>query len=201
MTHISKHFLALVILLGIPIGASCQLKPTDISIAYYSQFLFQPGITVGISLPTKSWDSEHERKTGTITRTNSLFWSPQVAVFTQPGSHTSYLANVEFGYRRQIQGKGFYHAASVGLGYLTQFDLLSFTVNLGNGNTEAKDRERHGYIMPTLNYEIGGLLNPNLGWYSKLSAGSKFSTEQVSSNVLFVELGVKIKLSAEATSH
>ncbi len=82
----------------------------------------------------------------------------------------------------------------MGLGYLTEFQKLSSTFDLGSGEVTDTNRERRGYFLPTINYEFGQEPNSKMGWYSKFSYGRKISVKKENSAAFIIELGLRFNL-------
>lgn len=167
-----------------------QEKEIPISLAYFGNFAIQPGVKVGTELDFKYWEKESSPKI------QKLFISPQFAVFTRVRKNTNYFFNVNIGYKRQNKERKLYQSFSLGLGYLLQNELLSFSVNLGSGDITDKNKELRHYFLPTINYELGGYIGQkrNFGWYSQYSLGSKIAPSRESSVVVFLEVGGKLFL-------
>ena len=159
------------------------------SFSYLGHLGFQPGVKVGLEMPLMgkpSSASPEDMRTWII--------RPQAAFFTNPGDDQNLLINVETGIRMPISGKNAYRIISFGLGYLNQSKLQSFSVNLGNGQTDNKQRVSDHSLLPTLNYEYGWATHRKMSWFSKLSIGRRLFASNEDTMLLFLELGVKLKL-------
>jgi len=135
-----------------------------------------------------------EHKKRTIVKTKSLFVSPQIGFYTHPKNHTGLLFNADFGYQKVKDRWGFYQAYSLGLGYMTQFNSGITYTTQDDGSLKEKKWASRGYIMSTLNVELGQQINPTFSWYSKFSVGSKLFYNTGLSLEVFTELGVKFNL-------
>lgn len=188
-----KYILTILFLLGIHLHLFAQ-KENSISVAYFGNFAIQPGLKIGSQFNFKTWEKDKFHKKDTITKLQKLFVSPQFTIFTRPERNTNYLINVDLGYQFQNKERKLYQAVSLGLGYLLQSELLSFSVNLGSGETSNKNRESRHFFLPTLNYELGGYIGQErkFAWYTKYGLGSKLFGEIESSMLVFLELGAKI---------
>ncbi len=169
-------------------------KKIPISVAYMGHFLYQPGLKIGTHFSLKDWEVEKDRKKGSFTQTKTLYLSPQIGLYTRPENHTSLLLNADLGIRKDREGRKSFTTFGVGLGYLSQATLLSFIVNLSDGSTQEKIRDRRGYFMPTVHYAYGKKISPSLEWYSKISVGGKLSANYAGAIVTFVELGFTFNL-------
>ena len=161
---------------------SPQVLP--VSIAYLGNNAIYPGFKVGVQFDVKNWDNDVREK--------SFYLSPQMGFFSRPENHNSFWLNLEGGLTRRKQGRSGYSAFSLGLGYLLQSQLLSYSVNLSTGERSNKVREARHYLLPTLNYELGGRISDTLNWFGKITGGIKVLGEPESSSVVFIEGGVKI---------
>ncbi|MEM6965745.1 MAG: hypothetical protein AAF573_13335 [Bacteroidota bacterium] len=154
-----------------------------ISIGYFSNYGFQPGVKVGTPFRIKNWETERFAK--------SYFISPQVGFYSWIGNDFNVLVNAEIGHQRFKNQKNTFSAFSIGLGYLAESEIISFDVNLSDGNKE-KNRELRNHFLTTINYEFGKKINSNWSWYGKPSWGWKLS--DLSSMVVLIELGLKFNL-------
>lgn len=170
-----------------------------ISVGYFSNFGFQPGVAIGTSFDLKTWEKEKAKNQGTVTKVRRFFISPQIGFYSRIGQNSNYLLSVEGGYKRQKKGDRRYVAFSAGLGYLLQSQALSFSVNLGTGEHSNKQRQINHFLLPTANVEFGGGISRTVGWYTKMSLGSKISAKQESQMTLFVGFGVKLYLIKKAS--
>lgn len=191
--------ISLIVLMTTAISAvhaqSSLLDKTPISIGYYGHYFLHPGIKIGAQYDWKTWETQKQRKKKTVVKTKSLFVSPQVGFYVHPKNHSGLLINADIGYQRIKQRRGFYTAYSLGLGYLTQFNAGATYVAEDDGSITAKKFASRAYFMPTLNAEFGQKINPKIGWFSKFSVGSKLFYNTGVSAEVFMEMGVKIKLS------
>ncbi len=187
-----KNIAALVILLftASMLSAQTESKGIPVFVGYFGLYAIQPGIKIGTHFDVKEWQME---KAGKIKK-QRLFVSPQIGAFTRINNHTSFLLNADFGYKRQKGGRTFYTAYSIGLGYLTEFQKLSSTIDLGSGEVNDTNREASGYFLPAINYEFGQEPNPKLGWYSKFSFGRKISSKKENSAAFMIEVGLKFNI-------
>jgi len=171
-----KKILILFILfvLGNQIVAQTESKNIPISVGFMSH-IWHPGVKIGTQFDLKNWERETEK---------------QIGFYVYPNTHTGYLVNTDFGYKKIKSHKQKYSAFSIGLGFLNQSQITDVKINLSDGSKE-KIRENWGWFLSTLNYEIGKSINEKIGWYGKLSYGLKMSLERENSTVLFIELGMK----------
>ncbi|MCP3930447.1 MAG: hypothetical protein GY705_15250 [Bacteroidetes bacterium] len=187
-----KNTLILFVLFafGNHIFAQTESKGIPVFVGYFGPYAIQPGIKIGTHFDVKEWQSGKREKI----RKQSLYVSPQIGAFTQINNHTSFFSNADFGYKRQKEEAAFYSAYSIGLGYLTEFQILSSTLDLGSGEVSGKVRERRAYFLPALNYEFGKEPNSKIGWYSKFSVGRKISNKNEDSAAFIIELGLRFNL-------
>ncbi|MEM7370412.1 MAG: hypothetical protein AAF587_17515 [Bacteroidota bacterium] len=149
-----------------------------LSVAYFSQFGFQPGLAIGTAIPLiESAD-------------NVFLLRPQLGFFARPGNDRNWMLQLALGRSRQGNKPGAYSAFSLGVGVLAQSRLLSETTALGNGERISQKRERNTYLVPTLGYEYGRSIGPKLGWYLKPSIGARLTSTDSPTPTLMVEIGL-----------
>lgn len=186
----------ILLLIGISMfgqeGESMKEKTNiPIFVGYYGPYGIQPGIKVGSQFDLKT---RAIAKDDLITKTSDVFISPQLGTFTRPGNHFSLVVNADVGYKIKKLKQKLYVAPSLGFGYLTEFQVLSNTINLATGEVSKKTRDRRGYFLPTVNFEFGQDPRKKIAWYSKFSYGRKMSTRLEDSAFFAVELGLKFNL-------
>ncbi|MEM8567435.1 MAG: hypothetical protein AAGF85_13320 [Bacteroidota bacterium] len=175
-------------------GTMAQEKEIPISLSYSAPYFIQPGFRLGMELAQKRWEAVKERKGKSLNVTKSLYIQPQVGFYARPRVHNNWLLNAELGYKRKRNDKKGYSNLSVGLGFVQRSQILSLTVDLSSGEITDKDRETQNYFMPTVNYEMGRIISPKMGWFTKLSLGALMATKQEGHLVLIYELGLKYNL-------
>lgn len=159
-----------------------------ISVGYFGQFGFQPGVKVGTQFTLKSWSVSQQPNLQ-----KSYFLSPQAGFFTWPEKNTNYLLNLEVGHQRLKSLNGRYFSYSIGLGYLLQSQIVGQRINLSDGSQQ-KIREDWGWLLTTANVTYGRSITKALGWYAKVSYGMKIAPERTNASVAFIELGLTYKL-------
>ncbi|OED42622.1 hypothetical protein AB832_02935, partial [Flavobacteriaceae bacterium (ex Bugula neritina AB1)] len=165
-----------------------------ISIAYYGHYITHNGIKIGTQYDWKEWEKTKVRKRGNLNKQRKIFASPQIGLYRHPKNHTGLLFNVDIGYQRSRGQRKTYTAYALGLGYMTQINSGITYVYKSDDSLEEKKWASRGYFMPTLNTEIGRRINHKVGWYSKLSLGSKLNYNTGKSLEFFLELGAKINI-------
>jgi len=126
-------------------------------------------------------------------------WNPQIAFWAKNKDNANLFLNNEFGINLQREGRKRGSIFSLGLGYLAQFEVTSFTVDF-NGEIINKERERRDIIMPTINYEFNHRLTDNLRWYAKVSWGYRMSSEIQNMGSIMGGVGVNYLISNKAES-
>ena len=186
-----KNFLILlsIIVSSSSLAAQTQSKKVPLSIAYFSQFGYQPGVKIGVQINIKNW----KKNKANHSQLKNLYISPQIGFYTNPNIHTSYLINTDLGYKRIKNCKGTYSAWSLGLTYLLQSQITEWKINLSDGSKE-KIRNNWNWFLPTVNYEFGKAINTNINWYSKFSYGIKMSSSRESTSAIFIELGLTFNI-------
>lgn len=156
-----------------------------VSIAYFSNYGFQPGLKVSTAFPIAG-DSLKQ-------------WliSPQLGVFTNPNDDTHTLLNLEAGLRKPKPGKNAYSTLAIGLGYLHQSKLTSFSVNLGTGKTGDRQRVGDNFLLPTISYEYGWATHKKIGWYIKPALGTRLLGRNEHSLMVLLEFGINLNYSFE----
>lgn len=168
-------------------GQSTTEKPL-ISLAYFSQFGFQPGIKMATEFSLKKLTTQTQK-----TKKRNLFINPQIGFFTWPNNHSSLLLNADIGIKRQKEAKSAFSALSIGLGYLHEFQIATLAVQLGDGS-QSTTRTSRSYFLPTVNYAFGSRLSSAIGWYSKIGVGQRFGGNVTASTTVLFELGLQFRL-------
>lgn len=169
--------------------AQTSVRSTPLRIAYWGNFGLQPGIKAGIDLNLLEWES---KKGGNKVR--KIYLNPEIGAFFRRNVHSSFYVGTQIGYQGQPKDSKFYLTYSLGLGYLGESEVFSITYSLSDGSIESREREFRSYVLPTLNVSCGREINSRLGWYVRLSYGSKLSPDREASAMIFAEAGVKIDL-------
>lgn len=189
-----KSILTLILLFNcLLITAQSEMKKLPISISYFGNYLIRPGLKVGTELIIKQWPKQSSSEEN---ESSQLLVRPQLAVYSWPTVHTSFLANADLAYRWNTKGS----AVFVGLGYVRESQIESLSVNLGNGDISNKNRKGQGCFLPTVGYEFGRPLSARTAWFSKVAIGIKLAPEVESSMEGFFELGVSYRLGTNTTS-
>ena len=177
------------------VATQAQSDQKAVSLGYYGHGAIRPGLKLSLQIPLKAWATWVERKDSTFQKHNHWFIQPQLGAFGRRNFYTSYVANVELGLSRQREGRKWFCAYSVGLGYQARMEITGFTVNF-SGDITDKERERRGYFMPTINYRFGRQLGDCLSLYSTLTYGTTLSTTRENAGIALFELGCTLKLSS-----
>ncbi len=168
-------------------GQSTMEKP-PISIAYFSQFGFQPGVKIATEFNLKELTTETQKA-----KRRNLFISPQIGFFSWPNNHSNLLLNADIGIKRQKENKSSFSALSLGLGYLHEFQISTVAVQLGDGK-QSTSRTSRSYFLPTLNYAFGSSLSSAVDWYSKIGVGQRFGGGITAATTVLFELGLQFQL-------
>ena len=177
------------------LGATAQLstKNKELTAGYIGHSAIFPGGNVGMRIHLKDWQKEKVKGENTILKNRNLFVHPQLAFYGRRRTYSSIFFNTEVGIKKQKEGKKFYSAYSIGLGYVGRFEVTALTVTL-SGEITAKERELRSYFMPNVNYEVGFDLGNRLSFYSKASYGMKISPSRARSGNIYLGLGFIYKL-------
>ena len=181
-----KQLISLLLFIQV-VSAAAQTKVPPIRVSYFGSFLIRPGIKLGTEIQLKSWDGEGAKTSATRT----LLLSPQLGLYNYPNTYTGFLVNTAALYKRQKAGKKKYLAFGGGLGVLRESVIESVSINLGSGDTDKKNRSGQFYFMPSLQYEWGGEISQQLGWFSTYTLGIKLAPNIESAMTGFVEVGVR----------
>ncbi len=165
-------------------GDSLQIK--SFSLSYFSNFLIQPGLRAAVNLPLKSWTSLKNPN-----KLSHIELSPSVGTFTRINDNANLLLGIDMGYKRSKKYKKTYRIYGLGLNYLYQRQLLSYSVNLGSSTKNNYEYENRHFILPTISIAQGGYLNAKWGWFIKLSAGNRFSSKHEIEFMLLPDFGLK----------
>lgn len=160
-----------------------QSTGIPVSVAYFGQFGFQPGVKIATEFPLNA-------KTP---KANNFFISPQIGFFVRSGNNANLLLNADVGMKRQKEGKSGFSAFSFGLGYLHQFQISGVAIQLGDGG-QTNNRSSIAYFLPSFNYTFGNKLGTNLDWYSKIGYGQRLGGGISSSTIVLLEVGVQFYL-------
>jgi len=165
-----------------------QSKRTPISIAYFSQFGFQPGAKIGTTFNLKELSTTTQK-----VKKRNLFISPQIGFFSWPNNHSNLLLSTDIGIKKQKEGHSAFSAVSLGLGYLHEFQVSAIAINLGDGN-QSTSRTCYSYFLPTINYTFGNRISPVIDWYSKIGVGQRIGGDISNTMTILLELGVQFQL-------
>ncbi len=175
------------------INAQTTSNQMPISISYFGHFVTQPGLKIGTEFNLKQLENTSRDEKSKV-QNRQLYLSPQIGYFNLSNVHSGLMFNVDIGYKKLRANLLSYSAFSIGLGYLAQSRILTFSTNLGNGEIGNENKETSSYIVPTVNYELGRAFSERFGWFGKVSLGSKLLSKKESEMVVFGELGVKFYL-------
>lgn len=182
--------MALLFLLGMNLTVLAQStsKKPSISIGYLGHLAVQPGLRIGTQLNLKEWS---RGESSSITR--QLFVRPQMGFYARRDIQTSYLANVDLGYKRMKPDQKRYSALSLSLGYWLQGQVTDLAIDLSDGSKQ-KTRAYWHWFFSTINYEFGSAITDSVGWYSKISLGQRVGKDRPRNTILFLELGLQFQL-------
>ena len=165
-----------------------QEEGLPISIAYFSQFGFQPGAKIATEFSLKTLNN-----TTQAVKKRHLFISPQIGFFVRPGNNTNLLLNADVGIKKQQEGKSSFSAFSLGLGYLQEFRVSTIAIQLGDGG-QSTSRTSFSYFLPTINYAFGNRLSSTVDWYSKIGVGQRIGGGISNTTTVLLEVGLQFQL-------
>lgn len=186
-----RTILSLILSLAVlPLMAQSNSPGKNLELAYFAQFLIQPGLSISSSIDVQSLTATGQAST------RSLFLRPQVGYYFQSNSHQSYLAALAFGYSIQKRKKrGWaYQSVSFGMGYQLKSTQEGFSVSLADGNRSSQKSVNTTGWLPTVSYTQGIPIQPQLSGYYRLLLGQLFENTERSSATLFTEIGLRYYL-------
>jgi hypothetical protein len=155
----------------------------EVSLGYFGP-LGEPGFDLGLHKPVHIAAYKFD-------------WNPQIAFWAKNKDNTNIFLNSEFGIDLKKPERKRGSIFSIGIGYIAQFEVTSFSVNF-QGDVINKDRERRDILMPTINYEFNHRISDNLRWFAKFSYGYRISSKIENMGSLMGGLGVKYSFSYKA---
>jgi hypothetical protein len=185
-------FCLLMLLCCYPLLSQGSEKGIPISIGLYAPYFIQPGLRVGSSVSLKSWKGD--KASTSFTQAKTLFVNPQIGFFVRPGNHRNLLVSSDVGMKWHKAERPFYKAASIGLGYLNRFQIVSSTIDLSTGEVSGRNRERIDFFLPMANLELGHRPMKSIGWYTKLSYGRNMSAKIENASFFAIETGLNFRL-------
>lgn len=199
MNHQNQGFLKYILLLtavaSITLQSSAQkLEIDQVSLAYFAPLAVDPGLKAGVGFSFHKWNKTRENKKGiSKTYNHKLYIQPQLAYISKWRFYTSYLANVEAGWKFQQEGKRFYSGFGMGLGYIYRQEVLNLRVFF-DGSTKVVETEARNYFFPSVNYQMGMKFYRKIDLFSKIHYGYQFSSKYTSESNLILEIGFHLNL-------
>lgn len=163
------------------------------SVGYAGHGLIWPGIKLGIDFPFREEAKVKELRNRVATNHFRIYQGPRLTLFGRKNFFTGLLISEEMGFQRQIRGGKYHLGGAVGIGYMTVFNVLSYSVDL-QGEIVGRERERRGSFLPSLSCQAERQLGTDTRLYAKGTYGAAFSAETERKGHFFVELGVLITL-------
>lgn len=170
-------------LLAQEIAPGVQLKS-----GYLGHVAIQPGINIGIQFPLTTI-ALFEKKANS----KFLVLTPSIGIFSRPDISTNLLINTYLGVY-SLKKKKRHSISSIGLGYLFESKVESFSVNLGTGSRSASQKKENHFFVPSLGQEFGWILSDKLRLYNQYMLGYKLSGNSTNAAVFFAELGITFLL-------
>lgn len=189
-----KQFLFLVLLISCSsIYSQSPEGSVHGSVGYAGHGLIWPGIKLGVDFSIRDGAMDKELRNRTISNRSRIYQGPRLALFGRKNFYTGLIISEEVGFQRQIRGGKYYWGAAAGIGYMTIFNVFSYSVDL-QGEIQSRERERRGSFLPTLSGEVERQLGTGTRLYVKGTYGAAFSADFERKGHFFVELGVLINL-------
>lgn len=163
-------------------------KPLKLSVGYYSQLGYQPGVSSSLSIPIKQWEKERKKSIR-----STLTYEPSVSFFTRVGYNMNFLAGNDIVLRVRKGEKKTYSGFLFGINYLGESEVLSVSVNLA-GKITGREREFRHYMLTTIGYEFGGKLGDSWEWYGRFAPGYRISIDKPNAFTVMIGAGVRIPI-------
>jgi hypothetical protein len=167
-------YLILFVLILSPLVLSAQkpadeVKRLDLSVAYYGNNVWNPGVKTGVEYIWKEWLKEKEKHGKTGTKANRLIFNGDAGLYWDPMNYTALFLYSGLRYRH-INPKGFHYyfgasPAAVYRSFLTETYEVS-----SQGEVSSVSCPGRAYYAPTLMFGIG-MEHPELqrkGWFISL---------------------------------
>lgn len=189
-------------LMGLPGTAQQYTSTSSLDIGYFGQFLIQPGIRIGKSIPLQNRQKIRELGIRDYDQRRILFLQPNLGYYQQFRTHRTLIFSVDVGYTFQKKKpKGYaFHSLALGLGYQLSADLASYSVSLSDGSITDKNWVNRHAWLPTFSYTHGFPLQPQLSAYYRLILGQAFETSDRTAASLFAELGLRFYFTTKTRS-
>ncbi|MGB4958788.1 MAG: hypothetical protein WBO36_04880 [Saprospiraceae bacterium] len=125
------------------------------TISYFTNFLVDPGVKIGLERPILTMNKSKIKKNGTIKIFQQQFLNTlNLGYFSTKEHNHSLFLNGEFGYRK-TRRSGFKTETFIGLGYLRTY-LKGETYEVDEtGNVVLVQNAGSNYVMPSVSFGIG----------------------------------------------
>jgi len=162
-------------------------------VGYSGEFIFHPGLQVGIIGPVREITKFKERKGSESTR--ALLLSGDVLMYIHPNSHIGLLT--EIGCKLRFTGhRKVFREIGFDAGYFHQFNASTTYEMNSEGDIEKVPHAGNAYFMPSTSFTIGNVVkkNPSIGWYTGLKVGVQMPYNTAAVPKVFVHTGLLYKL-------
>ncbi len=168
----------------VALNATAQTKPDKLGFSYFGQFAILPGLKVS-----------YEKEFSNISLgSKPAFIRPELAWFTEPDNYDDYLINLELNQHFGDESKNSYWSYGIGLGYIYESKIQSFSQNLGSGNRDNTIREGFHFFHPSGNLAWHKSISTKSDLLLKYTVGYKLSGAAPNVLTMFLEVGIEIKL-------
>ena len=134
----------------------------SLQLGYFGPIGNEPGLSLG-------FNGQQGIGPGVIELGSSIsFWS-------RNKDNQNFLLQQEFGYQLNKRDHKSKLVLSLGLGYLAQLEMTSFSVNL-QGEVVNKERELRNIFLPSTFLEFNSPISTKLKWYVKLGYAYRISS-------------------------
>jgi len=172
--------IAILFLLALSINASAQ----KLGISYFGHYAILPGAKLSYQLTPSSLELAKK----------PLILQPEVGWFMEPDNYHDFLFNVNVGQQIKNVNKKSYWSYGLGLGYILESKITSFSQNLGNGNRENVERDTFHFFHPSANFGWHSNISSKSDLFLKYTLGYKMLSEAPSVLTMFLEFGIEIDL-------
>jgi|GEM_PF-6513849 len=189
-------------LIGFAATAQQGTSNRSLDIGYFGQFLMQPGIRIGKSIPLQSRQKFQELGIRQYDQTRTLFLQPSLGYFQQFRTHRTLIFSADVGYtfqKKKPKGHAF-HSLALGLGYQLSADLVSYSISLSDGSITDKNWVNRQALLPMFSYTHGFPVQQQLSAYYRLVLGQAFEFSDRNTASLFAELGLRYYFTTKTRS-
>ncbi len=167
---------------------------TPLSISYYGNMMFNPGIKTGFDFFLLSVSKEKVKRKKTKELKKILFLQPSLSYFIDPHSISSTQLNAEMGWKR-INKHRFWEAGLTA-GYVRRFNLgTTYIANETGDIVSTKKGTSRGYLSTGLVLGCGRKIIKDNSLYGKFNLNALHNYNSGAILEINIEIGLRIPLS------